>query len=66
MLDIVIDTIIDLLKIIPFLFVAFLLMEYLEHSISKKRIQTRCRQANRTHHNAKKRMPAERSFHREY
>ena len=37
MLDIVIDTIIDLLKIIPFLFVAFLLMEYLEHSISKKR-----------------------------
>ena len=37
MLDIVIDTILDLLKIIPFLFVAFLLMEYLEHSISKKR-----------------------------
>lgn len=37
MLDIVVDTLIDLLKIIPFLFVAFLIMEYLEHKVSKKK-----------------------------
>ena len=36
MLDIVLDTLIDLLKIIPFLFLAFVIMEYLEHSVSKK------------------------------
>ena len=37
MLDIIFDTLIDLLKIIPFLFVAFLIMEYFEHSLSKKK-----------------------------
>ena len=37
MLDIILDTLIDLLKIIPFLFVAFLIMEYFEHSLSKKK-----------------------------
>lgn len=33
MLDIILDTIIDLLKIIPFLFIAFLIMEYFEHHV---------------------------------
>ena len=37
MLEIILDTLIDLLKIIPFLFVAFLIMEYFEHSLSKKK-----------------------------
>ena len=36
MLEVVLDTLFDLLKIIPFLFVAFLIMEYLEHGIKKK------------------------------
>ena len=36
MLDIIIDTLIDVLKLIPFLFVVFLLMEYMEHKLSKK------------------------------
>lgn len=36
MWEIVIDTILDLLKIIPFLFLAFLIMEYLEHRVKKK------------------------------
>lgn len=34
--DVIIDTILDLLKIIPFLFIAFLIMEYLEHGVKKK------------------------------
>ena len=33
---VVVDTLIDLVKIIPFLFVAFLIMEYLEHGVKKK------------------------------
>lgn len=37
MLEVVLDTLFDLLKIIPFLFVAFLIMEYLEHGIKKKK-----------------------------
>ena len=37
MLDIIIDTLVDLLKIIPFLFLAFLFMEYLEHKVNKKK-----------------------------
>ena len=32
MIDIIVDTIIDVLKLIPFLFVAFLLIEVLEHN----------------------------------
>ena len=36
MLDIVIDTLIDGLKLIPFLFIAFLIIELLEHKLSKK------------------------------
>ena len=36
MLHIVIHTILDLLKIVPFLFLAFLLMEILEHKVIRK------------------------------
>lgn len=34
--EIIIDTILDALKLIPFLFIAFLIMEYIEHKFSKK------------------------------
>ena len=37
MIDIIIDTLVDLLKIIPFLFFAFLIMEYLEHKVTKRK-----------------------------
>ena len=36
MLDIIKDSLLDVLKLIPFLFVAFLLLEYIEHKMSKK------------------------------
>ena len=36
MLDVIKDSLLDLLKLIPFLFLAFLLLEYIEHKISKK------------------------------
>ena len=36
MLDIILDSLIDVLKLIPFLFIAFLLLEYIEHKMSKK------------------------------
>ena len=36
MLDIIIDTLLDSLKILPFLFVAFYIMEYIEHKFSDK------------------------------
>ena len=36
MLDIVQDTLIDAVKLIPFLFIAYLLMEYLEHKTGDK------------------------------
>lgn len=36
MLDILLDTIIDSLKLLPFLFLTYLLMEYLEHKMSDK------------------------------
>ena len=36
MLDIILDSLLDTLKLIPFLFVAFLILEYIEHKISKK------------------------------
>ena len=36
MLDVILDSLIDALKIIPFLFIAFLILEYIEHKMSKK------------------------------
>lgn len=36
MWDIILDSLIDILKLIPFLFVAFLILEYIEHKMSKK------------------------------
>lgn len=36
MMDVIIDTTFDTLKLIPFLFITFLLMEYIEHKFSKK------------------------------
>ena len=36
MMDIIVDTLMDTLKIIPFLFIVFLFMELLEHKFSKK------------------------------
>ena len=36
MLDILLDTIIDSLKLLPFLFIAYLIMEYIEHKGLKK------------------------------
>lgn len=36
MLDIIVDTLIDLLKLLPFLFVAFLILEFIEHRLSNK------------------------------
>lgn len=39
MKDIIIDTLIDTLKLVPFLFIAFLLIELFEHKFSKKSIK---------------------------
>ncbi len=36
MLDILLDAGIDTLKLIPFLFITYLIMEYLEHKLSDK------------------------------
>lgn len=36
MKDIILDTIIDTIKLIPFLFIAFLIIELIEHKLSKK------------------------------
>lgn len=36
MLEIIEETLVDSLKLLPFLFVAFLLLEYIEHKMSKK------------------------------
>ena len=36
MLDVILDTLIDGLKLLPFLFVAFLIIEFIEHKVSKK------------------------------
>lgn len=37
MLDIILDTILDVLKLLPFLFIAFLLIEVLEHKLESKK-----------------------------
>lgn len=36
MYDVILDTIIDSLKLLPFLFIAFLIIEFTEHKLSKK------------------------------
>ena len=36
MLDVLLDTLIDSIKLLPFLFVVYLIMEYIEHKISDK------------------------------
>ena len=36
MLDVILDTLLDGLKLLPFLFVAFLVIELVEHKLSKK------------------------------
>lgn len=36
MVEIILDTLLDALKILPFLYVTFLIMEYVEHKFSKK------------------------------
>ena len=36
MKDIILDTLLDTIKLLPFLFVTFLIMEYIEHKFSKK------------------------------
>ena len=36
MLDVLLDSLLDVLKLIPFLFIAFLFLEYIEHKMSKK------------------------------
>ena len=40
MVEIIEDAIIDTLKLIPFLFITYLIMEYIEHKMSKKSKQT--------------------------
>lgn len=35
-IDTLMDTVIDCLRILPFLFIAYLIMEYIEHKISDK------------------------------
>ena len=40
MLDIITDTLIDGIKLLPFLFITYLLMEYIEHKTSKKAKET--------------------------
>ena len=39
MKEIIIETVLDTLKLIPFLFVAFLIIELIEHKFNKKTIK---------------------------
>src|SRR5574344_2025817 len=38
MLDVLLDTLLDVLKLIPFLYLAFLLIEFIEHKLKNKKI----------------------------
>jgi len=40
MLDVILETLVDAVKILPFLFLAYLLMEYIEHKAGKKTRET--------------------------
>ena len=41
MLDIILDTLIDALKLLPFLFITFLIIEIIEHKLNNKKIITK-------------------------
>ena len=41
MLDIIKDTLIDTIKLLPFLFITFIIIEYIEHKINNKKIITK-------------------------
>lgn len=40
MLDVILDTLIDSIKLLPFLFITYLLMEYIEHKMKHKSKET--------------------------
>lgn len=40
MLDVILDTLIDSIKLLPFLFITYLLMEYIEHKVKHKSKET--------------------------
>lgn len=40
MVDVILDTLLDSVKLIPFLFITYLIMEYIEHKTSKKTRET--------------------------
>lgn len=44
--EVLLDTLIDTLKLIPFLFLAFLLIEYMEHKLSKRVVMLLVRQVD--------------------
>ena len=40
MIDIILETIIDSIKLLPFLFITYLIMEYIEHKTKEKTKET--------------------------